>query len=392
MRSRIVAVIVGAAILTGGYAISQGGGGGPTIDVYVGQSSAGSGDGSSCANEKAATFFNTAGNWGAGNPIAPGKTVGLCGTITSTLTAQADGSSGNPVTIYFTSGAKLSQAVCAPCLNLDSRNYITVDGGSNGIIESNANGTNLANHTNSTLVSAEPCSHCEVKNLTLQNAYVIASGDTFICASGCVADNAGARCIKFAGHDWLIHDNTMHDASWCVYENADGTDGNNRIYNNNIYNFDHGWQLTGTGPVGNEYFYGNHLHDMGTWDPCDSGNPCHHDGIHCEFGTAPSITGLYIYNNLFDGTLGTQVTSRSSSRTTTRRSAPTPHLRSTCSTTRSRRPTATARITSRSSTPASRTSTTTASSVSTMRPGPDATRGMAPGRTSRTTCPAGAAP
>ena len=76
-------------------------------------------------------------------------------------------------------------------------------------------------------------------------------------------DNSGARCIAYSGHDWLIHDNVMHDASWCLYEYASGTDGNNPVYNNNIYSFDHGWIVTGSGPFGDLFFYNNHVHDMG---------------------------------------------------------------------------------------------------------------------------------
>ncbi len=51
-------------------------------DIYIAQSAAGSANGSNCANAYAATFFNTAANWGSGaNKIGPGTTVHLCGTI-----------------------------------------------------------------------------------------------------------------------------------------------------------------------------------------------------------------------------------------------------------------------------------------------------------------------
>jgi hypothetical protein len=275
-------------------------------DIYVAQSSTGSGGGSSCMNAKPASFFNTASNWGSGRPIAPGKIVGLCGTITSTLTPQASGKSGRPITIQFQAGARISQPVCAPCLNVNGRSYIVVDGGSNGIIESNANGTNLANHSNSTGITAQPCDNCEIKNLTIRNIYVIGSGDSWIRASGGTADNAGARCISFSGANWRIHHNVMHDASWCLVENGNGTDANNRIYNNNIYNFDHGWAVSGGGPYGKLYFYGNHVHDMGVWDNC---NGCHHDGIHCFFGgDGTHFAGSYLYNNTFNGTVGSAAT------------------------------------------------------------------------------------
>src|SRR5262249_38712520 len=152
-----------------------------------------------------------------------------------------------------------------------------------------------ANHSNSTGISADPCNNCEIKNLTIKNIYVIASGDGYVCASGCVVDSSAARCIRFSGHDWRIHDNTMHDAPWCLAEYASGQDANNRIYNNNIYNFDHGWIVSGGGPFGKLYFHNNHVHDMGLWDSC---NGCHHDGIHCFFGpTGQHFDGNYVYDN-----------------------------------------------------------------------------------------------
>jgi hypothetical protein len=294
-------------------ACSGGGGGGVVVatTTYVAQVQAGSGDGSSCANARPVSFFNTAANWGVGKPIAPGVTVGLCGTISTKLTVQGSGAAGSPITIQWQPGARLSLAVCG-CVNMDGRSWIVLDGGSNGILEGTANGTNLANHQSATGISADSCSNCEIENLVVQNIYVIAPGDSFICSSGCVVDNAGAKCVRFSGANWKIHDNVFHDASWCLYEYGNGTDSNTRIYNNEIYNFDHGWIVTGGGPWGNLYFYGNHIHDMGPWDACDvAGNNCHHDGIHCFFGPGAGahFPGSYIYNNRWDGTLGGNTTS-----------------------------------------------------------------------------------
>ena len=69
-------------------------------DIYIGQNASGSGNGSSCANARAASFFNSGGNWGSGaTQIGPGTVVHLCGNITSGLTFQGDGTSGNPVIV-----------------------------------------------------------------------------------------------------------------------------------------------------------------------------------------------------------------------------------------------------------------------------------------------------
>ena len=82
-------------------------------NLYIAQNAVGSGNGSSCANAKAVSFFNTAANWGAAaTQIGPGTTVHLCGTISSQLTARGSGASGSPITILFESAAKISLPAC----------------------------------------------------------------------------------------------------------------------------------------------------------------------------------------------------------------------------------------------------------------------------------------
>src|SRR3989344_4376791 len=77
-------------------------------NIYIAQSAAGSDDGSSCANARAASFFNSSGNWGTGTTqIGSGTVVHLCGTITTDFTSQGSGASGNPVVVDGT-GATMS--------------------------------------------------------------------------------------------------------------------------------------------------------------------------------------------------------------------------------------------------------------------------------------------
>src|ERR1017187_1440357 len=104
-------------------------------DIYFGQSSAGSNNGSNCANAYSASRFNTNdSNWTAGN------TLHLCGTISSVLTAQNSGSSGSPITILFEPGAQMSNAAfpSTGAMVVTSLNYITINGGTNGVIQNTA--------------------------------------------------------------------------------------------------------------------------------------------------------------------------------------------------------------------------------------------------------------
>jgi hypothetical protein len=273
--------------------------------VYVAQSAAGKGDGSSCANAVAASFFNSASNWGSGEPIGPGKTVGLCGTITTSLTAQGSGASGSPITIYFTSGAKLSEPVCGPCLDISDRSYITVDGGANGIIEGTDNGTTRGHQSNSTGINAHPCDNCVMKNLRIQNIYVHSG-------SGNEIDQTQVRAIYASGSNILIDRNTVSNAGWALFLDPDNGDRNNRISNNDIYNVDHGITTSfgfAGGSVGPIFVNNNHFHDFQNWDT--SNNAYHHDGIHCYTvagGAGAHITDYYIYNNRFDGDIGGNAT------------------------------------------------------------------------------------
>src|SRR2546427_3413307 len=66
--------------------------------TYVAQNAAGGNTGADCTNAHAATFFNTAANWGAGaGQIGAGTTVHLCGVITTELTAHGSGTNGSPI-------------------------------------------------------------------------------------------------------------------------------------------------------------------------------------------------------------------------------------------------------------------------------------------------------
>jgi hypothetical protein len=77
-------------------------------DIYLAQNSAGAGGGTDCADAMPVSFFNSSANWGSGgNQIGPGTTVHLCGTITTALSFQGSGASGNPVVLDGT-GATMS--------------------------------------------------------------------------------------------------------------------------------------------------------------------------------------------------------------------------------------------------------------------------------------------
>lgn len=278
-------------------------------DIYIAQNTAGLDNGSSCANAHSAVWFNTATNWAIGvGKISGGDTAHLCGIITSQMVARASGSTGSPITVLFESGAKISQSVCSGasgCFSMSGRSYIILDGGTNGVIESTANGTSptFANQLASIGVSAFPCSNCEIKNLTIQNMYVHTFDLTDVAVNYPLVN-----AIKLAGSNTTVHHNILHDAGWAIYQNYRNGDTNVEIHHNEIYNSSHGWTVAGNGAIAasNFKFYNNHVYNYSNWDT--TANAYHHDGVHA-FGIGGAVGDAYgIYNNLFEGACGDHMT------------------------------------------------------------------------------------
>lgn len=298
--------------------------------VYVGQSSAGGDTGANCANQHAITFLTTFGNWGSGSSqIGPDSTVHLCGTITTQFPVSNDGTSGHPITIVFESSAKLSVPYClssgganpSGCIDFQGNDYIVIDGGvacgpgtacstndtGTGIIEATANGTNLANQIENTVgIAMNNCTGCEIKNLIIRNLYVHVAG----------ADSAGGSNLAIAMSQGGItncsfHDMTVHDIYAGIYS-VGNADTNVSVYRNYIYNVNWGtYRGTSLGNTQTNWaIYDNHFGSVANWDDTSGANQHHHDRVFMADGVAGqgNFDGVYIYNNLFDGTSGTRST------------------------------------------------------------------------------------
>ena len=112
------------------------------------------------------------------------------------------------------------------CVN---RNYITIDGGSNGLVQATANGTAQANQRGSNGVFLQSCNNVEVKNLRLSNLYVRTPNSSDSCDCG-----FGLRSVD--GNNLNVHNNTVNDAEYGIYYRYDGTtDTGIVIQHNTIY-------------------------------------------------------------------------------------------------------------------------------------------------------------
>jgi hypothetical protein len=309
--------------------------------VYIGQSNAGTADGSSCANQLAASFFNSGSNWGNGaSQIGPGTTVNLCGTITTALVAQGSGSSSATVTIQWQQGASLSVCNNVGALQLTTKSYFTVDlGGNSAAITCPNNGTGLGSGVGAVGIGANGnwMSHIEIRNGTIGPLYKYSccGSDglnsvsislfggtnnhfhdlTLINANGGISFQLGNN-ISSSGNE-INNNNCASTIGRCVdYSNGDGssvTDTAGKIHDNDI-TFGDGWYSGGGdythlesirsfnygGPNSNDHIvgeliYNNYIHGQSTGDATSF--------IFIPEGlsscSSNSTLSAKIYNNLF---------------------------------------------------------------------------------------------
>ena len=286
-------------------------------DTYFASSAAGSANGTSCANAYAISDptygINVSTNWVAGN------TLHLCGTITASsganqfIKAAASGSSGAPITIKFETNAVLAAPYWGGSFNTSGgaidtvgNSYITIDGGTNGVIQATACGTSNNSSTCGAanvplVIFANGGSNVTIQNLTLSNIYVHSS----------VSDENGADSMGIwigDGSNLTVNNTTIHDVNWAVRMSFDRSGPySNWVYENNTsYNVSHSTffeQGSGTGTMSGLLIHNNVCHDWANWD--DAANENHHDCFHVSAdGSGGSFTGIQIYNNYAYGDPG----------------------------------------------------------------------------------------
>jgi len=293
-------------------------------DIYIAQNAVGGDTGVDCADAHSAVWFNTSANWGSNaGQVGPGTTVHLCGTFNASagasnyLAFQGSGTSVNPITLLFESGAVVQAPYWGGCaLTLNGNSNITVDGGSNGTIQATANGTNLANSQDGGMgvcSGHSAATNVVVENLTISNIYAHTCTEP---VSNCT-DQGGQSTYGlylWGGSNISVHHNTVHDMKWAIfliYGTGATNSTNFNVYNNTIYNMDHGVvfgdQVSGstlTSTNCSSAIYNNDLSAMQPWDA--TGNVNHHDGTHLWANGAPasSYSGVCVYSNYFHGDAG----------------------------------------------------------------------------------------
>jgi hypothetical protein len=301
-------------------------------DIYFAASSAGSNNGTSCSNAYAyndgTNGISKSVNWVAGN------TLHVCGTIslsanTNAITAQASGSSGNPITIKFESGAILQAPYFGTGANagiyLSGYNYITINGANTGksstyptvptfwtggVLQNYANGDSGQSNCpgiNNTYTGA--CSNSQTNthlieamgsnNIVVENLF----GLTQVVTTGTSGNGApGSDCVEFQGSNVTITNNQFYFCGNGVDNTSYHTDSNTVISNN--YFSQNGWGIGCAGALFTNTNYqvsGNWFHNFSLYQ----NTTAHVNGIHCYNGSGGGIASFYLYNNIFDGSMGT---------------------------------------------------------------------------------------
>ena len=273
-------------------------------DYYVAQTAAGSGDASSCANAKALTW-----NWTTPN-VAGDDTVHLCGTLTGQLIVATSGTSNHPITVKFETGAKFSTSTWTTGgayarIYGSAKSYITIDGGTNGIIEATDNGTSRTNQIDLHGIFFENgANNIEIKNLTIQNLYV---------RTGTSERNSYGMGIRMIGDTSVIK---IHDCvfNWMLVAVAFGFDTSSdlKVYNNTFTNTNRsitGGTTGGTSVASGIHIYNNTASAWEGWDQ-EPDNDNHHNFVHIWNQQAgASVSDINIYGNTIHGGYGSRATS-----------------------------------------------------------------------------------
>jgi hypothetical protein len=296
-------------------------------NVYLANTAQGSGTGLDCNNAVVYTYFNTTGNWTTGTPtgiqIGPGTTVHICGGLTpaagvQALIAHGSGTSGNPVTIHFESGATIT----SPYFNgngeiyISGRSWIVIDGNrtTGAYMGATDNGSAAAGYHNqrgSSCINAGNTTNVTIENLVCQNMYVhvVTSPDDEAINQAQVSALTGAG----DGPTTNLTINNCHftQMGWSITTAAVSGEV---IEFTEFDHVDHGLADGGgtTGANSNISIHDNHFHDFANWDT--SNDHYHHDGIHMWGGDNVNAgkgyhSNVSVYNNLFDGDSGGNMTS-----------------------------------------------------------------------------------
>lgn len=291
---------------------------GQATNVYVTPSGTVTGNcpsGTASAPNLTAAQFSTSGNWGTGTgKIGAGTTVLICGAFTSStanatlLLIQGSGSSGSPITLLFDTNASLTNSSYWGFVNNGggaisggSQSYITINGGTNGLIQNTGNGTGLANEQPSTAIAFGSASHIIIENLTIANICQHTSlTDTTGCSSG---GNNDAAIGLLGTTSVTVQNNVIHDSQNCIFDAPINGANGLLVAGNTLSHCNWGVGVAyslGSGTATGITISKNDISDASNWDT--TADIFHHNGIHVyDTSGTGGMTGVVEANNYIHG-------------------------------------------------------------------------------------------
>jgi hypothetical protein len=282
--------------------------GAPTLalsaDIYINQAGTVPDTGlDSCDNAHSAAWFNA--------NATGGNTYHLCGTFTgaanSTMfTIPKSGTVGNILAVLFEPNAVLSspQWNANGAIYINGKDYVTIDGGTNGLITNTANGTSKTYHTSSSGITASG-SYITIENLTITNIYLNeGSLPTATDAKGALT--WGISVNSNGSGNITIENNYMGQSRGGLSFGFSSSGGTNIDINNNT-TVNHSWGMYITANSDSNVMISNfnvHGNDISDWS--DWGYPAwqyHQDGIFISGKGIASIDPINVYGNKIHGNL-----------------------------------------------------------------------------------------
>ena len=251
---------------------------------YVAQTAGVFSGGSACNGQTAiapATWNSTS--------ESPGDISYVCGTVTGAANTYVlgfawSGSSGNPITLIFDTGAVLTSPVWSAngAINVYALSNIVINGGTNGIIQNTANGTGQTYSQQSVGVAVQGSgSNITVENLTIKNLCYRNAGDvgTACETSGNFSSDISVSTTMGGTFSNIsIVGNTLSDSYAGVWLQGSASDAGILVQHNTIRTNNWGVATDGTN---NLTIDGNDVAcvvgAVCNWD--DSADDNHHDGL-----------------------------------------------------------------------------------------------------------------
>lgn len=252
--------------------------------------------------------LNTPSNWGAGAAqVGPGTTVTLSGIISSPITILSNGAPGNPVTILFATGAKLStgawggQHYCA--IAATNVTDIVINGGVNGEINAtNCGDAPLTDGSGVNGIWLADSSRITIENLLIDDLYVRTAYTNNTTAQGTGITYGSQSGAAYGG--LLVFNCVFHDMEFGVQCGAGTNTTNQAFVNCTCWNVN---MFGSCGVVSSGRFAngvtvsGCACSNWANWDDTINDN-FHHNFFYCYGQSGGSISNInYIGNNCGPG-------------------------------------------------------------------------------------------